>query len=117
MLPGTTPTEEKECGDDEQAGQSFSLGVVPLGGRVETLACSLVGFARVRGRFFVENERVGLGRGEISSSEGLLVQRSEQAHGIAYGRILLHCPDNKRGDRRVRQKILSLKDVVEIMLH
>lgn len=56
-LPGTATTTEKERGDDEEAGHRFALRVAPLGGRVERLAYSLVGFARVRGRFLVEGRR------------------------------------------------------------
>ena len=45
------------------------------------------------------------------------MERSEQAHRVAYGRVLLDGPNNEGGDGRVRQEVLSLEDVVEIMLH
>jgi hypothetical protein len=51
----------------------------------------------------------------VAPSEGLLMQRSEQAHSVAHGRILLDGPNNKLGYGRVRQEILPLKDVVKVM--
>lgn len=58
-----------------------------------------------------------VGRRGISPSEGLLMQRSEQAHRITHGRILLHRPNNKLRYGGVRQQILPLEDVVKVMLY
>ena len=103
MLPGTVPAAEEKGGDDKEAGHRLALRVALLGGRVKIFAYSFVGLVGVRGRLVVEDELVLLPRRGISPSKGLLVQRSEQAHSIAHGRILLDCPNNKLGYRRVRQ--------------
>ena len=120
LLPGPAPSAEEEGGDDEEARHRLALGVPARGGRAQAVADALVRLARVGVRLVVHDDRVVVGvrlgaRRGVPLSQGLLVQGSEEAHGVSHGGILLDGANDKIGDRGVRQQVLPLEHMVEIM--